>query len=120
MARILLADDDAATRDMVKRALESDGHSVQVTQDGSEALERVKADGASLDLLVSDVEMPFLDGVALAESAFALQPKLRILLMSGLSDQLERAKSLKAPQVGMLSKPFTLEQVRESVRKLLS
>ena len=45
MARILLADDDAATRELVKRALESDGHSVQVTQDGSEALERVKTDG---------------------------------------------------------------------------
>ncbi len=120
MARILLADDDRATRDMVKRALESDGHSVQVTQDGSEALERVKADGASFDVLVSDVEMPMLDGIALAESAFALQPNLRILLMSGFSDQLERAKSLKGPQVGMLSKPFTLDQVRESVRALLA
>ena len=72
MARILLADDDATTRDMVKRALESDGHTVHATQDGSEALEWVKADGASLDLLVSDVEMPLLDGVALAESANAL------------------------------------------------
>lgn len=120
MARILLADDDAATRELVKRALESDGHSVQVTQDGSEALERVKTDGASFDLLVSDVEMPLLDGVALAESAYALQPKLRILLMSGFSDQLERAQKLKGPKVGMLSKPFTLDQVRESVRKLLS
>jgi len=120
MARILLADDDAATRELVKRALESDGHSVQVTQDGSEALERVKTEGASFDLLVSDVEMPLLDGVALAESAYALQPKLRILLMSGFSDQLDRAKTLKGPKVGMLSKPFTLDQVRESVRKLLS
>jgi len=120
MARILLADDDAATRDMVKRALESDGHSVHVTQDGGEALERVKAEGASLDLLVSDVEMPMLDGIALAECAYALQPKLRVLLMSGFADQLERAKTLKCPQVGRLSKPFTLDQVRESVRKLLS
>ena len=120
MARILLADDDATTRDMVKRALESDGHTVHATQDGSEALERVKADGASLDLLVSDVEMPLLDGVALAESSYALQPKLRILLMSGFSDQLERAKTLKGGKVGTLSKPFTLDQVRESVRKMLS
>ena len=55
MARILLADDDAATREFVKRALESEGHSVEVTQDGNEALERVNTDGASFDLLVSDV-----------------------------------------------------------------
>ena len=43
MAHILLADDDEATRDLVKRALEAEGHSVEVTQDGSEALERLKA-----------------------------------------------------------------------------
>ena len=46
MARILLADDDAATRDLVKRALEGDGHTVHVTQDGSEGLESVKRTGA--------------------------------------------------------------------------
>ena len=119
MALILLADDDAATREMVKRALESDGHRVHVTHDGSEALERVKSDGSSIEVLVSDVEMPLLDGIALAERAFVLQPNLRILLMSGFSDQLERAKTLKGPKVGTLSKPFTLDQVRESVRKLL-
>ena len=118
MARILLADDDAATRDLVKRALESDGHTVQVTQDGSEALDRVKA-AQPFDLLVSDVEMPLLDGVKLAERASALQPGLRILLMSGFAEQLERAKTLKGPQVAVISKPFTLDQVRATVRKLL-
>ncbi|MGZ5890835.1 MAG: response regulator [Hyphomicrobium sp.] len=118
MARILLADDDAATRDLVKRALEGDGHTVQVTQDGSEALDRVKA-AQPFDLLVSDVEMPLLDGVKLAERASALQPGLRILLMSGFAEQLERAKTLKGPQVAVISKPFTLDQVRATVRKLL-
>ncbi|MGZ5918884.1 MAG: response regulator [Hyphomicrobium sp.] len=118
MARILLADDDAATRDLVKRALEGDGHTVQVTQDGSEALDRVKA-AQPFDLLVSDVEMPLLDGVKLAERASTLQPGLRILLMSGFAEQLERAKTLKGPQVAVISKPFTLDQVRATVRKLL-
>ena len=70
MARILLADDDTATRDLVRRALEADGHSVHVTQDGSEALEAVEGSGAQkFDVLVSDVEMPLLDGVALAQRA---------------------------------------------------
>jgi len=120
MARILLADDDAATRDLVKRALESDGHTVQVTQDGGEALECVKRTGAQkFDLLVSDVEMPLLDGVKLAERAISLQPGLRVLLMSGFAEQLERAKTLKGPHVAVISKPFTLDQVRATVRKLL-
>ena len=100
MARILLADDDAATRDLVKRALEADGHSVHVTQDGSEALEAVEGSGAQkFDVLVSDVEMPLLDGVALAQRALK-QPNLRILLMSGFAEQLDRAKALKSSQGG--------------------
>lgn len=119
MARILLADDDAATRDLVRRALESEGHTVEVTQDGSEALEKLREEGLRFDLLVSDVEMPVLDGVALAEHAFPLQPGLRVLLMSGFSDQLDRASEMSGPHVGVLSKPFTLEQVRDKVRKLL-
>jgi two-component system, cell cycle response regulator CpdR len=118
MARILLADDDAATRDLVKRALEGDGHTVQVTQDGGEALESVTG-AQKFDLLVSDVEMPLLDGVKLAERAFALQPGLRVLLMSGFAEQLERAKTLKGANVTVISKPFTLDQVRATVRKLL-
>lgn len=121
MARILLADDDAATRDLVKRALEGDGHTVEVTQDGGEALDRLKAAGAKrFDLLVSDVEMPLIDGVKLAERATAQQPGLRVLLMSGFAEQLERAKGMQGPSLAVISKPFTLDQVRATVRKLLA
>jgi CheY-like chemotaxis protein len=119
MARILLADDDGATRDLVRRALEADGHSVLVTQDGNDALERLKADGR-FDLLVTDVEMPMLDGIALAKQAVPLQPGVRVLFMSGFADQLDRAKELSGAKVSVLSKPFTLEQVRERVRAILS
>jgi CheY-like chemotaxis protein len=120
MARILLADDDAATRDLVRRALEADGHSVAVTQDGSEALDHVEGSGAEIfDLLVTDVEMPMLDGIALAQRAL-LKPHMRVLLMSGFAEQLERAKSLSGAQVAVISKPFTLEDVRGKVRALLS
>ncbi len=72
MAQILLADDDAATRDLVKRALEGDGHTVTLTQDGTEALDQVKEGGLKFDLLVSDVDMPTIDGIALAEHAAVL------------------------------------------------
>jgi two-component system, cell cycle response regulator CpdR len=119
MARILLADDDAATRELVKRALESEGHSVHVTQDGSEALDCVEGAGSQkFDVLVTDVEMPLLDGISLAQRALK-QPSLRVLLMSGFAEQLDRAKALKSSQVAVLSKPFTLEDMRASVRKLL-
>jgi CheY-like chemotaxis protein len=93
---------------------------VTVTQDGSEALEQVREGGLKFDVLVSDVEMPTIDGIALAEQALPLQPGIRVLLMSGFSDQLDRAKDLVGPHVAVISKPFTLDQVRASVRKLLA
>lgn len=120
MANILLADDDATVRDLVQRALGLDGHSVVVTQDGVEALDYLSANAARVDLLVSDVEMPQLDGVALAAKALALKPALAIVLMSGFSDQLDRAKALGSKRVVFLGKPFTLEQIRQTARSVLS
>lgn len=119
MAHILLADDDSATRDLVRRALESDGHELTVTEDGAEALEALTSE-ASFDALVSDVHMPGLDGISLARHALASRPGLALLLMSGFAEELERAKALAAPRLGVLMKPFTLEQIRAAVRTLLA
>lgn len=119
MARILLADDDEATRDLVKRALEADGHHVELTQDGTEALERLTAAPDTLDVLVSDVHMPGLDGIDLAKRAIAAAPGIRLLLMSGFAEELERARALPSDRLAVLIKPFTLEQIRQAVRNLL-
>ena len=120
MARILLADDDKATRDLVKRALQLDGHAVEITQDGSEALEKLESGSGPIDVLVSDVHMPGMDGIGVARRAIEAVPGLRILLMSGFPEELERAKSLQAARTEVLLKPFTLEQVRAAVRALLA
>jgi two-component system, cell cycle response regulator CpdR len=119
MVRILLADDDAATRDLFSRALSSDGHQIVVTQDGQEAIDHLLADPASVDLLISDVEMPGLDGIALAERALAAAPGLRVLLISGFEGGLDRAGKLPGARVRKVSKPLTLEQIRAEVRGLL-
>lgn len=119
MAAILLADDDKATRDLVRRALEADGHAVTIAQDGNEALEHVQG-GGQIDVLVSDVHMPCIDGIELAGKAIAVAPSLRVLLMSGFSEELERAKGLEPARLGLLLKPFTLEQMRAAVRDLLA
>lgn len=119
MAHILLADDDQATRDLVKRALVSDGHTVDLTQDGAEALATLAAQDG-FDVLVSDVHMPGLDGIALARRAIESRPGLKLLLMSGFAEELERAQALASPNLGVIMKPFTLEQVRAAVRALLA
>jgi CheY-like chemotaxis protein len=120
MANILLADDDAANLDLVRRTLAADGHAVTTATDGSEALEALQAAGSAVALLVADIDMPGLDGITLAEQARATRPGLRILLMSGFADQLDRAKALESSGIRTLSKPFTLEQIRGAVRGLLT
>jgi two-component system, cell cycle response regulator CpdR len=119
MARILLADDDAATRALVERALAVDGHVVTSTQDGAEALERLQAAG-SYDVLISDVQMPAVDGIALAEKGLAAQPKLKVILISGFADELDRAEHLKSKVARVVAKPITLEGIRAAVKAALA
>lgn len=119
MASILLADDDGAVRELVRRALVQDGHAVHVTEDGAEALQHLTGHSAAIDLLVTDVNMPQIDGLTLAEKALALKPKIAIVLMSGFVEQLDRAGTLKAGKLAVISKPFTLEEFRVKVRAIL-
>lgn len=119
MARILLADDEAAARDLVFRALQADGHSVAQAQDGQEALDVLTADPAAFDLVVSDVQMPVLDGISLVEKALALSPKLRAIVMSGYSGGLASASHLPAGRVSVLSKPVPLDALRAAIAAAL-
>ena len=113
--RILLTEDDEAVRAFVARALELDGHDVDTACDGIEALEHLEANDGNYDLLVSDVKMPMMDGIALAHSAAERWPGMRILLMTGFADQRERADDLSKVIRDVVTKPFTLQEIREAV-----
>jgi len=113
--RILLTEDDESVRTFVSRALQLDGHQVETAGDGLEALERLTARDGGYDLLVSDVKMPLMDGIALAHKAASQWPGLPILLMTGFADQRERADDLSQVIRDVLTKPFTLQQIREAV-----
>lgn len=120
MARILLSEDDEAVRSFVKRALELDGHSVEAAEDGGEALEVLIREKGAFDLLVSDIKMPVMDGIALALHSAREWPKLPILLMTGFADQRERANGLDELVYDVLTKPFSLADIRRVVRNALS
>ncbi len=77
MARILIAEDDEPVRRFVKRALEMDGHEVEAEADGAAALERVAQEQGAFDLLLSDIRMPLMDGIALALSVGRDYPACR-------------------------------------------
>lgn len=113
--RILLTEDDDSVRAFVSRALELDGHRVETACDGLEAMERLEESDGGFDLLVSDVKMPLMDGIALAHKAAGQWPGLPILLMTGYADQRERAEDLSKVIRDVLTKPFTLQEIRAAV-----
>ena len=119
MARILLVDDEEPIRGFLKRGLEMDGHQVDTAIDGADALDRlVESDGA-FDLILTDIRMPIMDGIALALAAKRGYPQITILLMTGFADQRERAKGLQTIVEDVLTKPFSLPDLRATVTRVL-
>jgi CheY-like chemotaxis protein len=120
MARILIAEDEEASRAMCARALAMDGHQVATAADGSEALETLTREQGGFDLLLTDVRMPIMDGIALALAAARDFPDLTILLMTGYADQRERASGLDAIIHDVIAKPFSLATLRGTVNEALT
>ena len=118
MARILVADDDQFTREMAQRALQTDGHTVVMAADGSEALALFGSE-PTFDLIITDVDMPNVSGLELTEAVIAQNAAQRIIIMSGLADELVRARALLSPTVRMITKPVTLEQIRGEAAEML-
>ena len=93
---------------------------VTAAADGAEALDIVTARDGEFDLLLTDIRMPLMDGIALALSVARDYPKIVILLMTGFADQRERASGLDALIHDVITKPFTLPQIREAVKAALA
>lgn len=119
MARILIAEDENSVRALLARAFAQDGHDVATEADGAAALDRLGGDGP-FDLLLSDIQMPIMDGIALALAVKRDYPSLTILLMTGYADQRERAKGLAALIHDVVQKPFTVAEIRSAVADALA
>src|SRR3954470_17717366 len=107
-------------RTLVARAVAIDGHDVVTAQDGAEALEILNRDAGAFDLLLTDIQMPVMDGIALALAAARDFPELTILLMTGFADQRERASGLNAIDHDVVTKPFSVADIRTAVAVALS
>jgi two-component system, cell cycle response regulator CpdR len=120
MPRVLIADDEDSMRTLVARAIAMDGHDIVTAQDGAEALEILTREDGAFDLLLTDIQMPIMDGIALALSAARDFPGLTILLMTGFADQRERASNLSAIAHDVITKPFSVADIRTAVADALS
>ena len=119
MAKILIAEDDDKLRDLVVRALNADGHELTLANDGVAALAALNRQGGDFDLLLTDVKMPVMDGIALALAAGRDHPDVAIMLMTGFAEQRERAHELDALVHDVIAKPFSVEQIKGAVREAL-
>lgn len=122
MARILIAEDEPSVRTFITRALSGVGHEIEVVADGSAALAalaRARVERRPHALLLTDILMPVMDGISLALSAARDAPEMPIMLMTGYSDQRERAYGLEAIISDILLKPFTLDELVSRVETVL-
>jgi len=118
VARIIVAEDEPDIRDIIDRALSAAGHRVTTAADGAAALEVMAHQ--KFDLLLTDIVMPIMDGVALALNVASAHPDTRILMMTGYADQRDRAHNLDVLIHDIVLKPFSVEEIILKVEEALN
>jgi DNA-binding response OmpR family regulator len=116
--RILIAEDEASVRDFLVRGLTHAGYEVMGVPDGVTAIEALQMN--TYDLLITDIVMPRLDGISLALKVTDEFPNVRVLMITGYAAERQRAYNLDVLIHDVLGKPFTLEQICQSVEKSLA
>jgi len=115
MIRILLAEDDSVMREYLTRALERAGYAVTAVDRGTSALPLVETE--KFDLLLTDIVMPEMDGIELAQKAAEIAPEMRVMFITGFAAVTLRAGA-QVPQAKVLSKPFHLRDLVLEVDRL--
>lgn len=117
--RILLAEDDPAVRVLVKESLESLGYRVRVACDGNDALLAIEGEKWVPNLVITDVVMPGMNGKALAEHLAKIRPDLKVLYISGYTDNAIIPQGVPNPGIHFLEKPFSTYKLAAKVREIL-
>ena len=117
--KVLLVEDEDALRELLLRVLESSGYVVLAARDAREALACAEAEPGPIEILVTDMILPGLSGLALADRLAVLRPDLKVLYISGYSEEAVQRKGLSGPGRAFLTKPFRLRAMLGKVRDLL-
>ena len=116
---VLLVEDSDVVRDVVARMLEGGGFTVLPASGGEEALALALRGDPPVDLLLTDIVMPEMDGVELADRMERERPGVRILFMTGYAEEAVVNEGILGKQRECIGKPFSQEQITKRVRKLL-
>lgn len=115
---VLVVDDEAAVRRFAVRVLEREGYLVVEARDGIEALELLSKDAVAVEVVVSDIVMPRLNGVELMQTLASSYPDLPVILMSGYAPGALAELGIAAP-CAILPKPFPSDRLLEEVRRCI-
>ncbi len=118
-ATILVAEDERAVRDAVERMLREQGYSVLAAVDGREAIEIWDSNNREIDLLITDLVMPEVGGLELAETCRRLRADLPVIFMSGFTEAASTNAEMFSEAEAFLEKPFHREMFLEKVRQVL-
>jgi two-component system, cell cycle sensor histidine kinase and response regulator CckA len=116
---IMLVDDDEAVRDMIRRTLERQRHTVLDAASGEQALQLNRMFNEPIDLLITDIRMPGMTGLELRDALVALRPHVHVLFISGHAEEFTRAE-LRDHQTPFLGKPFTMEQLEQAMLRAMA
>ncbi|MBN9588250.1 MAG: response regulator [Alphaproteobacteria bacterium] len=117
---ILLVEDEEAVRSFAARALRMRGYHVLEAGGGEEALEIVRDPAVHIDLVITDVVMPNMDGPTLVRHVQELKPGLAVIFMSGYAEEAFRKSDQSSEDIHFLPKPFGLKQLAAKVKEVLS
>ena len=118
-ARVLVADDVEINREVVRQLLEQIGCTVDLAASGVEALDVMERTGGAIDLVVSDVVMPEMDGPSLLRELRRTRPDLKIIIVSGYAEDAFRKNLPEGESFNFLPKPFSLKQLATAVKETL-
>jgi excisionase family DNA binding protein len=116
--RLLLVDDDEGTRILLTRMLERQ-YDVETAVDGAGALDALRRAGANYDLMISDLNMPGMDGLALIREVKGFRPELPIIIITGYSTEKSAIDAVNLRVAGYLTKPLKDTQVLEAAARAL-
>ena len=118
MTKIMLAEDDGDMRKFLAKALEKAGHEVVSFAEGNSAFEALKS--MSVDLLLTDIVMPEMDGIELARRGAELDPRMKIMFITGFAAVALNPDSQAPKDAKVLSKPFHLKDLVAEVEKMMA
>jgi DNA-binding NtrC family response regulator len=115
---VLLAEDEPMLRRVVHETLRRAGFLVIDASDGTAGLEILRSD-SPIDVLLTDIKMPGLNGYQLAEAALSLRPAMRVMLMTGYADEV-MPDAIREASIPILRKPFNFDSLASTVRQVIT